>query len=226
MPLNDGYGVLVGTLYTYYCDRAFSDRKYYHCNLKVRAGKSFYRCPIDLDSKHDAFGVQWRLVELAPGVMHHLLSLREGWHPLDSAEDTGALDYYRSPDLQPTCECRELEPNGEHLNGAYCDVWKYGTGVAAFRALEPLLKHSRKLLVFGEPFRTGKGVHNIHQNQGDPPYSRWHQENGPWQDGGVVALSRDNTAVAFLCKFRSQHFFPERTLTEEHRLTRTYTEGH
>ncbi len=214
MPLHDGYGVLVGTLYTYYSDRAFSDRKYYHCNLKVKAGKSFYRCPIDLDNKHDAFGVQWRLVELAQGALHHLLSLREGWYPLDSTPESGALDYYRSPELEPTVECKAVLPNEDHLNGAYCAAWKYGTGVAAFRALEPLLKHARKILVFGEPFRNGKGVHNIHQNQGDPPYSRWHQENGHWQDGAVVALRRDNTAAAFLCKFRSQHFFAEPALSE------------
>jgi uncharacterized protein YukJ len=28
------------------------------------------------------------------------------------------------------------------------------------------------------------GMHNIHQNQGDPAGSQWWNDNGIWQDGG------------------------------------------
>jgi hypothetical protein len=213
MPLDDGYGVLVGTLHNYYCDRFFSDTEYYHCNLKVRAGARVFRCPVDLDSKKEADGMHWRLVELEPDVFQRFLHFREGWHPLDSEPGSGALDYYRSSELQPTGECMEASPeSGNHdatMQGALHALWKYGTGPAAFRDLEPLLLHSRKLFIFGEPFRRGRGVHNIHQNQGDPPHSRWYQENGIWQDGAVVVQRRDKTISAFLCKFKSQSFFPD-----------------
>jgi hypothetical protein len=212
MPLDDGYGVLVGTLHNYYCDRAFSDREYYHCNIKVRAGARLFRCPVDLDSKKEADGMHWRVVELQPDAFQPVLHFREGWHPLDSKPGSGALDYYSSPELQPTGECMEALPDLVNskaiVDGALNASWKYGTGPAAFRDLEPLLVHSRKLFVFGEPFRRGRGVHNIHQNQGDPPHSRWYEENGIWQDGAVVVERYDKTIAAFLCKFKTQSFFP------------------
>jgi hypothetical protein len=217
MPLYDGYGVLVGTLYKYYCDRAFSNRQYYHCNLKVLAGKRVYHCPVDLDSKKDAHGIQWRVVELAPDDFQSILHLPDGWHSLDSQLGSGALDYYRSPELQSTHETISADSDSgtdkktaESLFVSQAR-WKFGTGSAAFRELEGLLIQSRKLFVFGEPFRTGNGVHNIHQNQGDPPESQWHQENGIWQDGAVIVLRHDHTVAAFLCKFNTQSFFPSHT---------------
>ena len=213
MPLNDGYGVLVGTLQSYDCDPAFSDREYYHCNLKVKAGSTVFRCPVDLDSKHDACGIQWRVVELAPDQFQPVLHFREGWHPLDSESGSGALDYYLSPELQPTEECVQALPDAENSDDvaeeSSCLHWKYGTGLAAFKVLDSLLQHTRKLFVFGEPFRNGHGVHNIHQNQGDPPHSQWFHDNGIWQDGAVVVQRRDNSVAAFLCKFNTQLFSPE-----------------
>jgi len=214
MPLIDGYGVLVGTLYKYYCDRTFSRRKYYHCNLKVKAGKRVFLCPVDLDSKRNAHGIQWQVIDLSPDDFLSLVHLPEGWHSLDSEPGSGALDYYRSPELQSG----STPVSTAHKSGAIhktpepespvCQPWKYGTGSAAFRDLELLLMHARKLFIFGEPFRTGHGVHNIHQNQGDPPQSQWAAENGIWQDGGVVVLRRDHTLAAFLCKFNTQSCFP------------------
>ncbi len=211
MPLYDGYGVLVGTLLKYHCDHAFSEQTYYHCNLKVRAGRRIFRCPVDLDHKQDAHGVQWRVVDLAPNALHRILLFQEGWHSLDSQPDSGAIDYYRSPEFQPACDCRHAVSDADYSeaagDGTLPVSWKYGTGPAAFRDLQPLLTHSRKLFIFGEAFRTGYGVHNIHQNQGDPPDSQWYPENGIWQDGAVVVLRNDRTLAAFLCKFNTQRFF-------------------
>jgi uncharacterized protein YukJ len=37
-------------------------------------------------------------------------------------------------------------------------------------------------------------------------------ENGPWQDGALVAQRQDNTVAAFMCKFKTQKypdFIPE-----------------
>ncbi|MBM3163661.1 MAG: DUF2278 family protein [Chlorobi bacterium] len=209
MPLNDGYGVLAGTLHSYSCDRTVSEGEYYHCNLRIKAGPVIYRCPVDLDGKKSADGIQWRVVELGRTSLKGIAGLKDGWHHLRSNDRSGALDYYRSEELQPTGTCVPAEPVGEdvrHDHGADCAPWRFGTGAAAFRDLEPLLKHVRRVYVFGEPFRNGKGVHNIHQNQGDPPGSRWYAENGPWQDGGVIAERWNHTLAAFLCKFKTQQF--------------------
>jgi hypothetical protein len=205
MPLRDGYGVLIGTLHNYFCDRKTDGRNYYHCNIRVRSLGKFYLCPVDLDSKHHADGLQWRVVHMPGDALGPVMQLSEGWHDLESLNGSGAIDYYLSDALMPTGECRE---SGEVSNSRLCPPWKHGSGIEAFADLEKMLAGGRKLFVFGEQFRVGRGVHNIHQNQGDPPSSRWHAENGAWQDGAVAVLNKDGTVSVFLCKFKTQKFFP------------------
>ena len=150
-----------------------------------------YRCQVDLDSKEQENGIEWRIVDLGDATSFPLSSFGDGWHSLESLPESGAIDYCRSP---------LFLPDGD---------WQRGTGRSAFMSLEPLLRHGRRVFIFGEPFRRGQGVHNIHQNQGDPASSRWAPENAPWQDGAVVVERRDGRFAAFLCRFRSQqHCFP------------------
>lgn len=203
MALNDGYGVLAGTLANWYCDRSHREGEYYHCNLRVKARGRYFRCPVDLDSKHLSDGLQWRIVDPVPPFPVPLERLADGWHSLESRPGTGAVDYYRSPELQLP---GPAGPGGE--GEGLPSGWSSGTGQVAFRELEPLLRECRRIFVFGEPFRRGSGVHNIHQNQGDPPRSRWRRENGSWQDGALFILRHTGTVAAFLCKFKTQRFFP------------------
>jgi hypothetical protein len=60
MPLNDGYGVLIGSIETYFRDPPDNFGKYYHGNLIVRAPAGTYHCAIDVDSKKSNIGVEWR----------------------------------------------------------------------------------------------------------------------------------------------------------------------
>lgn len=186
MPLIDGYGVLAGVLSSYSCDADRPEGHYYHCTVTVRTPQGSYRCLVDLDSKSQEEGIEWNVVELGRASEHPGAELPDAWHRLDARPDSGAVDYCRSPQFRTV------------------DGWRRGSGRAAFRDLEGLLRHARRLFVYGEPFRTGRGVHNIHQNQGDPPESRWAPENGPWQDGAVIVERRDGSIAAFLCRFRSQ----------------------
>ena len=205
MSLIDGYGVLIGRLHRYDCDNGRSEKEYYHCNIRVNAGQGRYRCAVDLDSKNQHDGLHWRMIELGKSDMHGLVSQESGWHYLRSEPGSGALDYLRSPELQPSGRCRKA---GNHAvaegEGGECTPWKYGTSLDAFDDLLPVLEGSVRLLVFGEPFRRGKGVHNIHQNQGDPLQSRWSRENGIWQDGAVAGVRGDGTVRIFLSKFKTQ----------------------
>ena len=75
---------------------------------------------------------------------------------------------------------------------------------AAATALESVLQVGSRTLVFGEPFTSGLGVHNIHQNQGDPAGSQWWDENGTWQDGATLVLRPDGGYAVFVSKFTSQ----------------------
>ena len=74
----------------------------------------------------------------------------------------------------------------------------------ALADLEPLLEVSQRIWVFGEPFQDGLGVHNIHQNQGDPLDSQWSAENGIWQDGATLVQRQDGSFALFCNKFVTQ----------------------
>ena len=63
-------------------------------------------------------------------------------------------------------------------------------------ALESILVIGRRTLVWGEPFSDGGlGVHNVHQNQGDPQGTQWWDENAIWQDGGVMVERPDGDST-------------------------------
>jgi hypothetical protein len=82
--------------------------------------------------------------------------------------------------------------------------WNAGDSQQALDDLCAVLKGAVRVAVFGEPFRTGNGVHNIHQNQGDPANTPFAGENEVWQDGLTVAIRADGTASAFMNKFSTQ----------------------
>jgi uncharacterized protein YukJ len=76
-------------------------------------------------------------------------------------------------------------------------------------ALEAVLNTGvvNKVYVYGEPFSGGGlGIHNIHQNQGDPAGTGWWYENGIWQDGATIIEKSDGKLTAFINKFTSQSY--------------------
>lgn len=217
MALNNGYGVVIGTLHKYYRDPINNYGQYYHGNVELQTPSGIYKCAIDVDSKSLPNGVEWRIIELGKTDLMGLKSLSNGWHDLKSNSVSGALDYIRSKELQPKVGrlfwifYSILEVLGRLLQSGKMSTsiksqWKQGTSLDALVDLESLLKSSKKLYIFGEPFRRGLGVHNIHQNQGDPAGSVWWAENGIWQDGATVIQRKDDSIVAFLNKFKNQAY--------------------
>ena len=51
-------------------------------------------------------------------------------------------------------------------------------------------------------FKPGRGVHDLHMNQGSPPPHD--RDDGVWQDGGLIVRFPDAPAVAFFFAFQSQ----------------------
>jgi len=212
MPLNDGYGVVIGTLHDYYRDPLNDYGQYYHANAIVQTPDGTYRCAIDVDSKKLPNGVEWRVVELGRPGLKGVTALADGWHKLSSDAASGALDYVRSPEFHPDRGCffvvfdPVLEALRRLLQFSASPPWKQGTSRDALDDLEPLLQNPKRLFIFGEPFTSGLGVHNIHQNQGDPPETQWWAENGIWQDGATLIQRQDGTIAAFLNKFKTQSY--------------------
>ncbi|KAK0638917.1 hypothetical protein B0T16DRAFT_422120 [Cercophora newfieldiana] len=155
-----------------------------------------------------------------------ILTLPNGWHALPSTPTSGALDYIRSSLLQPSSALRRIRIpifgpwlfSGLRFLEYYLPPWllfgpswQSGTGVDALVALEGVLQDAERCFVFGEPYGnvTGggsgrRGVHNVHQNQGDPVGGGHDAENAIWQDGATVVQKRDGSVVAFLNKFKTQ----------------------
>lgn len=210
MPLANGYGVLIGTLHDYYRDPPDDFGRYYHGNLVIHAPAGNYKCAIDVDPKNMPDGVQWRTVSLRTLDFAAMSSLPDGWHPLASDPSSGALDYIRSAVLHPPALIHLLRYSS-CLNRLLAWLrwnppWRSGTGFQALTELEGVIDAGARFFVFGEPFSSGLGVHNVHQNQGDPVGGGHDAENWIWQDGGTIVLKPDGRLLGFLNKFQTQSF--------------------
>ena len=68
--------------------------------------------------------------------------------------------------------------------------------------------------VFGEPwgpddakdpyfgFRPGRGIHDVHANQGN--LRQFRHDDGVWQDGGVIVAAPGGGWTAILLRFQTQ----------------------
>lgn len=210
MGLNNGYGVVVGTKSAYFRDPPDNFGRFYHGNLTIGTPTGTYKCAIDVDPKNMPDGIQWRVVRLGKVAFSPISSLPNGWHLLPSNPTSGALDYIRASVLHPPLVFRML-PRGGFLAGLlkylrWNPPWNSGTGIQALLDLEKLVNTGVRFYVFGEPFTTGLGVHNIHQNQGDPIGSGFELENATWQDGATIVETSTGEFWAFLNKFKTQSF--------------------
>ena len=212
MPL-DRYGVLVGTLHGHHRDDPDEQGRWFHVNLSVDAPAGRHRCAVDVDSKQSDVGVLWKVLRVDHDALSQVVDLGPGYHDIASTPSSGAIDLVRHPVLRVAPGCvlaREPAPwlrrIVEIVTGSA--RWQAGSDLDAAAALEPLLVEGRRILVFGEPFTQGLGMHNIHQNQGDPAGSQWWDENGTWQDGAVAVAGPepgpDATLAVFVSRFSTQ----------------------
>jgi uncharacterized protein YukJ len=212
LPLQHGYGVVIGTFDHFERDPINDYGQYYHENLYVTAPDGLYHCAIDVDTKQTNDGIEWRVVPMSEPEMKGVAALADGWHLLASTDSSGALDNIRTAAFHrrgcaviPIRYDPLFETLRQWFNMTNNPPWTAGTSIQALDALEPLLQQAQRLFVFGEPFTYGGlGVHNIHQNQGDPPGTQWWAENGVWQDGATIIHLNDGAYVAFLTKFKTQ----------------------
>lgn len=210
MGLKHGYGLVIGTKSDFFRDPPDNFGRYYHGNLIVHAPAGNYHCAIDVDPKNSPDGVQWRIVKIRPADFASLKGLLDGWHPLSSTATSGALDYIRSPVLHPPVLIWTIRFDSwfaAFLNFIrWNPPWNNGTGIQALTDLEKIIAQGVRFYVFGEPFNVGLGVHNIHQNQGDPIGGGHDTENAIWQDGGTIVETANGEWFGFLNKFKTQKF--------------------
>ena len=210
MGLTHGYGLVIGTKANYYRDPPDNFGRYYHGNLIVFAPNGNYRCAIDVDPKAMPDGIQWRMVKIRATDFAEIKAMPDGWHFLAPHSTSGALDYIRAQLLHPPVLIWNVRYDSclsRFLNFIrWNPPWKSGTGIQALTDLENVIAQGVRFYIFGEPFTNGFGVHNIHQNQGDPIGGGHDAENAIWQDGGTIIETPQGELIGFLNKFKTQSF--------------------
>lgn len=181
---------------------------WYHGKLYIDTPNGQYECAVDV-STPSGIKVQFREIHnLNDALFAPLLALSSGWHLLASNSTSGAIDAIRSPLFHIRIGCLPIIAN--HLVDflirileAIVSRWIDSTGDNALTILETQLTGSTRVFVFGAPYKTGLGVHDIHMNQGDPPGGFQHLD-GIWQDGGTIIERPNGELVAVLIKFETQ----------------------
>ncbi len=212
MPLPD-YGVLVGTLNRFTRDDPNDFGSWYHGKLYIQAPAGEYECVVDV-STPSGVPVQYREVRRLDRSLFVPADMDNGWHTLSRTPVSGALDYVRSPLLRHkrTLSAKVSRPIIDALNSLIRSPhlgWVESTADNALDLLESRLCASRRVFAYGAPYTSGRGVHDIHMNQGDPPGQFQHLD-GIWQDGGTIIESKTGVLDAFLTKFKPQSFYTDK----------------
>jgi len=193
------YGVVIGQFVNYTTNQG----QWLHVDLNSNAASVQYQAAVDVNEPNGLFQYQV-FNNLDLGLFAPISALRDGWHHLDSNPTSGAMDYARSPILQRPLGCLALFwVVWNAIFKTSFQTWTNVTGNAAGDALVAMVTGSTRVFAFGAPYTTGKGVHDVHCNQGDPP-GQFRPLDGIWQEGCIFAIKADGTLSAYLGKFSTQ----------------------
>ncbi len=181
------YGVAIGTFVKLVRDnpKPGAYGQWYHGHIHLKAGSAKFKCSVDVSSPQGLPMFYAMISELDLKTIDKVVQLGDGIHKLKSTSKSGALDYLRLPDLKPKS-------------------WKKGKADSILDKMEERAKKAKRVLVFGDRFKTNDGMHDVHYNQGDPDDSQWFKSNGIWQDGAVLFLSKTGVLSAILTRFPNQ----------------------
>lgn len=180
-----------------------------HYQVLIADDADQYRIAVNVQSS-DGSMVQYLVrSQFEHPICDVLAELPLGMRAIDSRSNGLALDYIRSNLMQPS----DLVPLPVAAPGPDNDLnEKIGHYVERAMADEDALVYAfgqawgperdKRDKYFG--FLPGRGIHDIHMNQGNPR-GRFSDDNGPWQDGGLFfQFPRQGQWVAVFLKFQSQ----------------------
>jgi hypothetical protein len=181
------YGVAIGTFVKMTRDnpKPGAYGNWYHGFVHLKAGSAKYKCAIDVSSPQGLPMLYAIIPDIDLATIDKVVQLGDGLHKLKSKKTSGALDYLRLDALTPSS-------------------WKKGKADSILDKIEERAKKAKRVLVFGDRFKTGDGMHDVHMNQGDPDDSQWFKANGIWQDGATLFLSKTGILSAILTRFPNQ----------------------
>lgn len=133
----------------------------------------------------------WTVAEFQHPLVHRLSSLSPGFQNLVGTNEQGpdglALDYIRSNLFQQQ-DGRLLPHDVPGEKNDIIDV--------LIPILDRAIGSNASIFVYGSRFGDGKGIHNVHMNQGNP--RRWAGDNGVYQDGGIIFQFEDHWEAVFI----------------------------
>lgn len=104
-----------------------------------------------------------------------------------------------------------MSPRGLSLDYIRASLFESETGILLehditgpnndiIEALVPVLQKAKDknatIYLYGEPFDRGKGIHNVHMNQGNS--EDWKRDDGVWQDGGFLLEFKEHWEGVFI----------------------------
>jgi uncharacterized protein YukJ len=180
-----------------------------HYQVLISANGELHRIAVNVESG-DGSQVEY----LIRSPFEHVLTLTlpnlpEGLHPIENSPEGLAIDYIRSNIGQPW-EFKALPYNATGPDNDLNE--KIDALVQRAMADENAMVYA-----FGEPwgpehdkadkyfsFKPGRGIHNIHMNQGNPP-GRFAGDNGVYSDGAILFHFPDeNDWFAVFLRFQTQ----------------------
>lgn len=206
MALKD-YGILKGIPTNYRNSKTSNN----HYQIRIDTGDDAYRIAVNVRSKLMPRDLYYHIV---PNFKHPILDVIQKYHfgftPLRSNSTSGALDYLRGnlfqmdqmqvlPDVQ--------DGHDNDLNDLFDFYIKKAirekATVYAFGALWKTKSAKSRDKYF--PETPDQGVHDIHMNQGNPANGGFAQDNGVWQDGGImIHYPASGAWTAVFLRFQSQ----------------------
>lgn len=209
MPIH-GYSVLTGRI----IDMRRGSGQSPHFQVQVSDDSDLYRLAINVESQEGSEVLYLVEPHFDHPILMGLADLKRGLLSVQSRPGEIALDYIRGNLLSPS----DMTPLPISAPGPDNDLdEKIGQYVERAMADEAAVIHAFGQLWGPEPkmrdqyfgFLPGRGIHDIHMNQGNPapplgPASFFH-DNGTYQDGGLIFhFPGQQQWVAMFLKFQSQ----------------------
>jgi uncharacterized protein YukJ len=180
-----------------------------HYQILISVNGSLHRVAVNTQSA-DGSEVEFLVrSDFEHPITDQIAGMAEGLHPVPSGPGGAALDYIRGNLAQPW----EFTPLPLSAAGPDNDLnEKLDAYVQRAMADEKAMVYAFGAAWGPEPdkadayfgFLPGRGIHDIHMNQGNPA-GRFAADNGPWQDGGLLIHFPENDHwVALFMKFQTQ----------------------
>nr|CEG04579.1 unnamed protein product [Fusarium clavum]CEG05787.1 unnamed protein product [Fusarium clavum] len=190
----ESYGVWRAKPVSYTFEDRHRDPKSPHLSLYFDDGKGKEgKAAINIKSgnRDESRLAYWAVSDFTHGVTQKLAQLSNGFHLLaDTSEqslDGLALDYIRS-NLFNRVNGRILQHDIDGPDNDILDQLK--------PIIDKAISAKATVYIYGSEFSSGKGIHNVHMNQGNS--GRWDDDNGVFQDGGLIFEFEDHWEAVFI----------------------------